>query len=133
MFYDLFKDYIELKAEVLGSSIFINDGKGNFVRKDLPESLQLSPIFSFQQLDSAKSFIAGGNFFGVLPYEGRYDASSLQKFDIDKSVPGLIKQSTLLDTKGQVRDLKWLRTVKYGNILVEAKNNDSLIFLMYKK
>jgi hypothetical protein len=68
-----------------------------------------------------------------LPYEGRYDASSLQKFDIDKSVPGLIKQSTLLDTKGQVRDLKWLRTVKYGNILVEAKNNDSLIFLMYKK
>jgi hypothetical protein len=28
MFYDLFKDYTELKAETLGSACFINDGKG---------------------------------------------------------------------------------------------------------
>ena len=33
MFYDLFKDYIELKAETLSSSCFLNDGKGNFRRK----------------------------------------------------------------------------------------------------
>ena len=46
MFYDLFKDYIELKAETLGSSCFINDGKGNF-KKDLPDDLQLAPVFSF--------------------------------------------------------------------------------------
>ena len=30
MFYDLFKDYVELKAETLSSCCFINDGKGNF-------------------------------------------------------------------------------------------------------
>ncbi|MBS1597216.1 MAG: VCBS repeat-containing protein [Bacteroidetes bacterium] len=134
MFYDLFKDYMELKAEVLGSSIFLNDGKGNFVRKDLSDPMQLSPIFAFQSITSSHTLIEGGNFFGVLPYEGRYDAASLQIFDIDKRNNNYtIQQEKLLDTKGQVRDLQWLHTEKFGNILVEAKNNDSLVFLKYKK
>ena len=47
MFYDLFKDNTELKAEILGSSCFINDGKGNFKRMDLPAELQFAPVFSF--------------------------------------------------------------------------------------
>ena len=47
MFGDLFKDYKELKAETLSSSCFLNDGKGNFKRRDLPDELQLAPIFAF--------------------------------------------------------------------------------------
>ena len=75
IFGDMFKDYIELKAETLSSSCFINDGKGNFKRKDLPESLQLAPIMSFTSYNEKPgSFLAAGNFFGVIPYEGRYDA-----------------------------------------------------------
>ena len=76
MFYDLFKDYTELKAEILGSSCFINDGKGNFKRIDLPDELQLAPVFSFHLLTVIRqdSYMAAGNFYGVIPYEGRYDA-----------------------------------------------------------
>jgi hypothetical protein len=171
MFYDLFKDYIELKAEVLGSSGFINDGKGNFTRKELPPALQLSPLFAFIPATNTRtlpagdgspaspaggrspvgdnhSFLAGGNFYGVLPYEGRYDAASLQLFTVggpagsgpafgpDAGVPDtgkLAAQTRLLDTRGQVRDLKWLHTAKYGDILVVARNNDSLLFFEYKK
>ncbi len=135
MFYDLFKDYKELKAETLSSSYFINDGKGNlpagqagFTRNDLPQELQLTPLFSFQR--TGNSFFAGGNFFGVIPYEGQYDASSLLSFNVDK---GRFDQPKILDIKGEVRDLKWLRTAKYGNILVAAKNNDSLAFYGFKK
>ncbi|MBS1662634.1 MAG: VCBS repeat-containing protein [Bacteroidetes bacterium] len=120
MFYDLFKDYTALQAEVLGSSSFTGDGKGGFTRQDLAKDLQLSPIFVFQPLDSSNSFLAGGNFFGVMPYEGQYDAASLQFFTKN--------QTRLLDIKGQVRDIKWLRTAKYGKILIEARNNDSLQF-----
>ncbi len=47
VFFDLFKDYTELKAETLSSSCFINDGKGNFTRTDLPDALQLAPVFAF--------------------------------------------------------------------------------------
>ena len=122
MFYDLFKNYTALKAEVLGSSCFLNDGHGHFTRKDLTPELQLSPIFSFLREQDSSSFLTGGNFFGALPYEGRYDAASLQTFST--------KDARLLDIKGQVRDLKWIHTARYGNIIIEARNNDSLSFLL---
>ena len=46
LFYDLFKDYIGLKAETLGSCCFMNDGKGNF-KNELPDELQMAPVFAF--------------------------------------------------------------------------------------
>jgi enediyne biosynthesis protein E4 len=126
MFYDLFKGYRQLQAETLSSSSFMNDGKGNFKRTDLPPELQLAPLFSFQRLANTNSFIAGGNFFGVIPYEGRYDASSLLFFKTDET--GSVKQTKVLDIKGEVRDLKWLNTIKHGKVLIMAKNNNDLQF-----
>ncbi|HNH23083.1 MAG TPA: VCBS repeat-containing protein, partial [Ferruginibacter sp.] len=66
MFYDLFKDYTERKAETLGSCCFINDGKGGFTKQDLPDMLQLAPVFSFAPASPAVSgeYLAGGNFYG---------------------------------------------------------------------
>ena len=130
MFYDLFKNYKELQAETLSSSYFINDGKGNFRRKDLPPQLQLSPLFAFQKT-AGNSFLAGGNFFGVIPYEGQYDASSLIYFNAANN--GEINKSQVLDIKGEVRDIRWLHTAKYGNIIVAAKNNEPLIFYKLNK
>lgn len=40
MFYDLFKDYYETKAETLASSVFINNGKGSFSIQPLPKAVQ---------------------------------------------------------------------------------------------
>ena len=133
MFYDLFTGYTELKAETLGSSCFINDGKGNFKISDLPDELQLSPLFAFQHIRNTNAYVAGGNFFGVIPYEGRYDAASLTYFETDRAnkTGCKIQQSTLLDNKGEVRDMKWLQT-KNGDILVVARNNEALSFYMYK-
>ena len=131
MFYDLFKDYNELQAETLSSSLFINDGKGNFTRKDLPQDLQLAPLFSFQRSPNTNSFFAAGNFFGVIPYEGQYDASALLSFKTDRN--GVANDTKIIETKGEVRDLKWLHTAKYGDILVAAKNNDNLVFYKLNK
>ena len=126
MFFDLFKGYKELEAQTLSSSSFINDGKGNFTQHDLPPGLQLTPLFSFQRLNNSNAYFAGGNFFGVIPYEGQYDASALLSFQTDPK--GVIVNNKIIDIKGEVRDLKWLNTAKYGPILLAAKNNDSLAF-----
>jgi hypothetical protein len=133
MFYDLFKDYTELKAEHLGSCVFTNDGKGTFTMRDLPEDLQLAPIFSFQKVEaingSGSTYICGGNFFDVIPYEGRYDAQPMAMFDDVGSKVNYLPQPNLASVKGQVRDLKIIRTAKYGNVLIAARNNDKpLIF-----
>lgn len=138
MFYDLFKDYVEQKAETLGSAAFINDGKGNFTKEDLPESMQLAPIFSFQQSpggnNNNKMFVSGGNFFDVIPYEGRYDGQPAALFEMDNKNTGrYIPQPGLSGIKGQVRDLKWIHTRAFGDILAVARNNQPLIFLRYRQ
>jgi hypothetical protein len=55
MFFDLFKDYIELKAETLSSSCFINDGKGNFEKA--PEGM-------LPDLRDSGSVVAAADFDG---------------------------------------------------------------------
>ena len=129
MFYDLFKDYTELKAETLSSSCFINDGRGNFRRQDLPDPLQLAPVFSFASVpsDNGAGFLAAGNFYGVLPYEGRYDALYPTFFSFDKKTAEFNKSAILPEVSGEVRDAKWLNTAGGNKILLVARNNDSLL------
>lgn len=129
MFYDLFKDYTELKAEVLGSSVFTNDGKSNFMRTDLPDPLQMAPIMAFNSIQSTKHIIGAGNFYGVIPYEGRYDALLPTVFSLGEK-PAFPPQ-TIPAIHGEVRDIKWLRA-KNGNILAIARNNSSIVFLKQK-
>ncbi len=134
MFYDLFKDYTELKAETLGNACFINDGKGNFFKQDLPFNLQLSPIFSFVQIPNTNSYFAGGNFLDVIPYEGYYDASALSIFSIANSNNNIsVDNVTTLEIKGQIRDLKWINSIKYGKVLIAARNNAALEFFSLSK
>jgi enediyne biosynthesis protein E4 len=131
MFYDLFKDYLELKAEVLGSSCFINDGKGNFNRMDLPEELQLAPLFTFVPFpsDSTHGWLAAGNFYGVLPYEGRYDAMIPTFFSYNAKTAQFNQQSNLPSINGETRDAKWIRYAGGQKVLILARNNRELIFL----
>ena len=127
MFYDLFKDYTELKAETLSSSCFINDGKGNFTRMDLPGELQMAPVMSFAALE-AGSFITAGNFYGVTPYEGRYDALLPTIFSFNKNASQFYPSANLPLIDGEARDIKWLNTGGGNKIIVLARNNMPLSF-----
>lgn len=133
IFFDLFKNYTELKAEVLGSSCFINDGKGNFKRISLPDELQLAPVMSFSKTAEPGSFIAGGNFYGTIPYEGRYDALLPTGFSFNM-VPGSFTTGfTIQNFDGEIRDIKWITAADNKKLLLFARNNKELIFLKNKK
>lgn len=128
MFYDLFKDYIELKAETLSSSCFINDGKGNFIKKELPEELQSAPVFSFAPVlaNGQNSFLAAGNFYGVIPYEGRYDALLPTTFSFNKANQNFKINANIPLLNEEVRDIKWLNHKAGKKILIIAGNNTGL-------
>ena len=135
MFDDLFKDYTELTAEGLSSCCFINDRQGNFKRIDLPDELQVAPVMSFVTINSnsqTSGFLAAGNFYGVTPYEGRYDAfqPTLLSFDKKKSV--FTSEIALHALDGEVRDVKWIKSVDGSNVLVIARNNRELSFCKSK-
>ena len=106
IFYDLFKDYRELKAETLSSCCFINDGKGNFTKEDLPDELQLAPVFTFAPYSQENKYLAAGNFYGVIPYEGRYDALLQTFFSFDKTTSDFQTKMNLPMPDGEVRDIK---------------------------
>lgn len=131
MFYDLFKDYLELKAETLGSCCFINDGKGNFMKKDLPDEVQLAPVFSFCPLpaNDKGAYLAAGNFYGVVPYEGRYDALLPSVFSFSKPANGFQSRGNMQMAEGEVRDAKWIRYAGGKQVLVIAQNNKEPVFL----
>ena len=79
-------------------------------------------------------FLSGGNFFDVIPYEGRYDAQPLALFSSNKNNSvNYIPQVNLSQAKGQVRDIKWLHTAKYGEVMMVARNNEGIIFFANKK
>lgn len=132
-FYGFVDTITPLIAERLGSVVCYGDGKGNFDMRDLPAGLQLAPVFAFQKLGSAsqdtEAYICGGNFFDVIPYEGRYDAQPLALFRSDgKGGLEALHQSSLSKLNVQVRDVKWIRSINNQHLLVVASNNDSLNF-----
>jgi hypothetical protein len=130
IFDDLFKEYATFTAETLSSACFINDGHGNFKQTDLPAELQLAPVFSFAAGNAKNQpyFIAAGNFSGVMPYEGKYDALYPTIFKYNAASKQFYTESILSTAGGEMRDLKWVHNKAANNRLVLARNNNTLLF-----
>ena len=98
----------------------------------------MAPVFSFQKISKGSNhenlYIAGGNFFDVIPYEGRYDAQALALFAINKKNNiSHLPQRLLSEYDGQVRDIKWLKTGHDKNRLMVAGNDKPLKILRVSK
>jgi hypothetical protein len=112
------------------SSVLIKNKQGKLTVADLPGAVQWSPQFAFVTDDidgnGKTDIISGGNFFGVLPYEGRYDANwgNLLLNEGNRFDPLLPLQSGL-SFDGEVRDLKKIRIHGHEYFLV-ARNNKSI-------
>jgi hypothetical protein len=128
MFYDLFKDYREWKAETLASMAFINKGNVSFEKQQLPREWQLAPVFALTPSPDGKTVTAGGNFYGVVPYEGRYDALQVSTFRFGNKEAEASFAGSMPGIKGEVRDAKWI-TVRNEKMLLLARNNMPLMLL----
>ena len=136
VFYGFAETVKPLEAERMASAVCYGNGKGGFTINDLPAALQLAPIFCFQKIDFVSPvgnlYLSGGNFFDVIPYEGRYDAQALALFTAANNKFNYMPQHDLIGIKGQVRDIKWIHTVAFGDIVAVARNNEPLMFLRPK-
>ena len=128
IFYDLFKEYAELKAEQLASAYLLNDGKGNFKMQNLPQGMQLAPIYTFVAQHTPNTYTGMGNLYGVIPFEGRYDALQPTSFVIDKKGNAVITKQESISIDGEVRDAKWIKLVNGKKALIVARSNDKLLF-----
>ena len=125
------KKSIHLSAHLFETSVFINDGKGNFTRKALPVEAQFSPVYAaltgdFDN-DGKVDILIGGNLYNVKPELGRYDASYGAMLQNDgkgdfRYIPARISGFHL---DGEVRDIKELKTPG-GRLLIVARSNAPL-------
>ena len=126
-------------VSTLASVVLLNDGKGHFSASKLPAALQWSPLFAFDTFDYNKDgktdVLAGGNFFGTQPYEGRYDALPLTlnkgngKGDFQTQFP---LEPALRNIKGEVRDIKAIHLANQKTAFLIAVNNEKVVLLEYK-
>ena len=96
--------------------------------------MQWSAVFCFLTADVNKDgktdVISAGNFYGVLPYEGRYDAGfgSVELNNGSNNFTILSPYQSGFMTTGEVRDIKKIKLANGSECLLVARNNDTLLF-----
>ena len=119
------------QANRFGSAWAENLGDGSFALHELPAEAQFSPAYAMLpgdfDGDGRKDLILGGNFYGVRPSRGRYDAGYgllLRGDGRGGFEPVDLAESGLL-LEGEVRALRWLPHER-GPLLLAARSNDTV-------
>jgi hypothetical protein len=100
----------------------------------LPVEAQLAPVYATAARDfdgdGRVDLLLGGNFHGVPPIQGRYDASYgvLLRGTGRGRFAAVDMQQSGVEITGQVRRLRSLRT-KDGRLVAVARNDDRLLLL----
>jgi hypothetical protein len=121
-----------LEARNFATSIALNRGNGTFDLAPLPTEAQFAPVYAslagdFDR-DGHADLLLGGNFYGVTPVQGRYDASYglLLRGDgkggfvpVDLDASGVI-------IDGQVRHMAVVKRANGERLIIVARNGERL-------
>ena len=123
-----------LTAHSFASVVARNDGKGRFTVEPLPVEAQIAPIHATVaddfDGDGRIDLLVAGNFHGVPPIQGRYDASYglfLRGAGDGRFAPVEMSRSGIA-LQGQVRRMRIVRTAG-GRIVAVARNDDRVLML----
>ena len=123
-----------LKAHGFASLVALNDGKGRFTVAPLPTEAQIAPIHATVaddfDGDGRLDLLVAGNFHGVPPIQGRYDASYgllLQGAGNGRFTAVDMTRSGV-EIEGQVRRMRAVRTPG-GRVVAVARNDDRVLML----
>jgi len=120
------------EATTFETSFVENEGDSTFNVQPLPTRAQFSPVYDVWthdlDRDGHTDLILGGNFYGVAPAQGRYDASfgTVLYGDGTGQWTAPPPVATNLYLEGQVRALRSLRAASGDLLLVAARNGAPL-------
>ncbi|PYO34147.1 MAG: hypothetical protein DMD74_11755, partial [Gemmatimonadetes bacterium] len=124
-----------LEARDFASSVALNNGDGTFRLQPLPIEAQFAPIYGSLAEDfdgdGHPDLLVAGNFYGVQPILGRYDAGYglLLRGAGDGRFAAVDVERSGVVIAGQVRHMKLLRHAGGDRLIVVARNNDKLQIL----
>lgn len=126
---------VELNAFDLETCVWLNDGKGGFIRKALPVQAQMSPVFSIfvddMDGDQKLDILLGGNLYRAKPETGLYDGSygTVLKGDGEGEFTAVDPTMSRFSVTGEIRSMKLISD--RPRVVAIARNNDSLKFISY--
>lgn len=127
-----------LTAEQSQSAVFLNTGTGTFTMQALPVMAQLSPVFGITVTDlngdGKKDLFLAGNFHGLKPQTGRFDASygTTLLNNRQHQFQYVKPKQTGLFINGEARATALVNAANGGSYVLVAMNNDKL-YLFRKK
>jgi enediyne biosynthesis protein E4 len=120
------------EAHVFASSVALSTGSGTFALRPLPAEAQFAPIYASMARDvdgdGTVDLVVAGNFHGVTPVRGRYDASYslVLRGGGDGGFTPLDPQESRLLIDGQVRRIEPFRGARGDRLIAVARNNATL-------
>jgi hypothetical protein len=121
------------EARTLASSVALNEGSGRFTVRPLPIEAQFAPIYASVaddlDGDGLEDIFVAGNFSGVAPLRGRYDASRGLLLRGDGRGALRSAMGGEAGVEGEVRAMRLARHASGSRLIVVARNNDGLVFL----
>jgi enediyne biosynthesis protein E4 len=128
---DQLKDIEVLEVKETRNVLFRNDGRGVFTLEAFPQMAQLSYVFSALaddlNGDHIKDLFMAGNFYGLKPQAGRFDASYGVTLLGGKNGFSYMRPSESgLFINGEVRDIKRVKRASGGYYILVGVNNQPL-------
>ena len=133
LFGDELRNSTQLHAQTMASGIFFNQGADRFAFMPLPKQNQVSPLFALLpediNRDGKTDLLSGGNFYGVTPYEGRYDADwgSVLLNDSNHGFTWISPVLSGMMIRGELRALKKIHRTS-GDIILGVRTKDPPVF-----
>lgn len=120
-----------LEARNMASGWFENLGGMKFRFHAFPDAAQLAPIMCLAHTPEGQLLLAG-NFYGVGPARGQYDALRGLALEWRKGAfAAFPRQMAGLDAPGECRRMAWLRSDGQQRLFI-ARNNDRPLLFQYK-
>lgn len=119
---EIFKDRIpdDERLEVnTFESIFVSDIMHSTTSIKLPVMFQQAPVMSIMQSiekNKKNEVIINGNFWGVIPYEGKYDGIGLATLRYDKAKKGFSIPGYWINPVFNFQEITYMQPIKRGNL-----------------
>jgi hypothetical protein len=125
---DQLKDIQVLHVDETRTSLFRNEGNGNFKIEPFPQAAQLSYVFGTYigdlNGDRRKDVFMGGNFYGLKPQAGRFDACYGTTLISQTGAFSYISPSKSgLRINGEAREIRPVKKADGGIYIIVAMNN----------
>ncbi|TDQ14699.1 VCBS repeat protein [Algoriphagus boseongensis] len=122
-----------LQADLLETSLWINQGNGSFIREPLPIEVQSSAVYSIEQISTSSGspyLVFAGNQSRIKPEMGSQMGSYgwVVQYQVGKGMKALLPEESGLFIPGETRSMLQVKSSTNSYLITFRNNDEPLVF-----